>query len=162
MTVELINGSRSGGYAGVRPDTDSGLSRLRLASSPGDHARPTQLLICTVPVYGYMTQTTLDGTDLSELRSEYDQKVHHRLPELAQNGDGWPIHLDHCFGRVVLDTLFQDEWYDHVNGRPAYKHLSEQELTDAIDIADQIIDDGAQMAAELNDRSLQWRDATDG
>jgi hypothetical protein len=108
-----------------------------------------------------MTQTTLSGTDLSELRSEYDEKVHNRLPELAQSEDGWPIHLNHCFGRVVLDNLFEDEWYDHVDGRPAYTHLSAEELTDAIDIADQMLTGGAQVATELNERSLRWREATD-
>ncbi|MFB6177600.1 MAG: hypothetical protein ABEI99_10730 [Halobaculum sp.] len=108
-----------------------------------------------------MGQTTLDGRDLTELRTRYDEMVHERLPETAQNGDGWPIHLDHCFGRVVLDNLFEDEWYDHVDGRPAYKQLSRTELQDAISIADRMLEGGPAVAEELNDRSLRWRGELD-
>lgn len=105
-----------------------------------------------------MGQRTLDGEDLTDLRDEYDRLVHERLPETAQNGEGWPVHLDHCFARIVLDNLFEDEWYDHVDGRPAYEQLSESELRAAIDIADRILDAGPPLATELNRNSLRWRD----
>lgn len=105
-----------------------------------------------------MGQKTLDGDDLSGLRREYAQKVTETLPETAQRSDGWPIHLDHCFGRVVLDNLFGDEWYDHVEGRPAYESLSREELEAAIDIADRMLDEGRPVVEELNERSLRWRD----
>lgn len=108
-----------------------------------------------------MGQTTLNGSDLSALRATYDELVHERLPETAQNGDEWPIHLDHCFGRVVLDNLFEDEWYGHVDGRPAYEQLSEEELKTAIAIAERILEGGPAVAAELNERSLRWRGKLD-
>jgi len=54
-----------------------------------------------------MRQETLSGEDLSQLRAEYDRKVNQELPAKAQSSDGWPIQLDHCFGRVVLDNLFE-------------------------------------------------------
>lgn len=79
------------------------------------------------------------------------------LPEAARRSDGWPIHLDHCFGRVVLDNLFGDEWYDHVEGRPAYEHLSREELAEAIEIADRMLEEGRPVVEELNERSLRWR-----
>ena len=107
-----------------------------------------------------MDQTTLEGDNLSELRAEYDSKVHAELPELARAEGGWPIRSDHCFARVVLDNAFEDEWYDHVDGRPAYKHLSAAELAAAIEIADRMLDGGPQVAAELNERSLEWRSST--
>jgi hypothetical protein len=75
-----------------------------------------------------MGRETLDGDDLSGFRAEYDRKVNEELPEKARNSDGWPIRLDYCFGRVVLNNLFEDEWYGHVNGRPAYEYLSRSEL----------------------------------
>ena len=103
-----------------------------------------------------MGQQTLRGEDISGLREEYARKLHERLPEQA--GDEWPIDLDHCFGRVVLDTLFEDEWYTHVDGRPAYEHLSPAELRDAIEIADRMLECGRPVVAELNERSLRWRD----
>jgi hypothetical protein len=108
-----------------------------------------------------MGQETLDGDDLSQLRETYRRKVHEELPAEAQRSDGWPIHLDHCFGRVVLDNLFEDEWYDHVDGRPAYEQLSAAELRAAIDIADRILENGQPAAEELNENSLRWRDKLD-
>jgi len=105
-----------------------------------------------------MGQETLSGDDLSQLRVEYDRKVNQKLPEKAQSGDGWPIHLDHCFGRVVLDNVFEDEWYSHVEGRPAYKQLSREELQQAIEIADQMLTQGRPAVKELNQNSLRWRD----
>ena len=105
-----------------------------------------------------MGQETLSGEDLSQLRAEYDRKVNEKLPAKAQSSDGWPIHLDHCFGRVVLDNLFEDEWYSHVEGRPAYKHLSREELQQAIEIADQMLIQGRPAVTELNQNSLRWRD----
>lgn len=108
-----------------------------------------------------MGQETLDGVDLSRLRAEYDRKVHDLLPAQAQSSEGWPIHADHCFARVVLDNLFQDVWYDHVNGRPAYKHLSQDELQRAIDIADRMLAGGKPVVTALNENSLQWRDQSD-
>lgn len=108
-----------------------------------------------------MSQETLDGEDISELREEYRRKVNERLPGRAQNGDGWPIHLDHCFGRVVLDNLFNDEWYDHVDGRPAYENLSPGELREAIAVADRMLEGGRPVVVELNENSLRWRDETE-
>ena len=104
-----------------------------------------------------MGQETLDGENISELREAYKRKVTDELPEKAQRNDGWPIHLDHCFGRVVLDNLFQDEWYGHVDGRPAYENLSEEELRDAIRIADEMLQRGRPAVERLNDNSLRWR-----
>lgn len=104
-----------------------------------------------------MGQETLDGVDLSRLRAGYDRKVHDTLPAQARTSGDWPIHADHCFARVVLDNLFQDVWYDHVEGRPAYKHLLQNELQAAIDIADRMLTEGKPVVTTLNENSLQWR-----
>lgn len=103
-------------------------------------------------------QETLDGDDLSELRAEYNRKVNEELPERARRSDGWPIHLDHCFGRVVLDNVFGDRWYSHVDGRPAYRNLPRGELQEAIGIADRMLEEGKPAVEELNQNSLRWRD----
>lgn len=108
-----------------------------------------------------MGQETLSGDDISQLRAEYNRKVNQELPERAHSSDGWPIHLDHCFSRVVLDNLFGDEWYSHVAGRPAYEHLSRSELQDAIEIADRMLEEGRPAVEELNRNSLRWRDKLD-
>lgn len=105
-----------------------------------------------------MGQETLNGDDLTQLRAEYNRKVNEELPEQAQSSDGWPIHLNHCFGRVVLDNLVGDEWYSHIDGRPAYEHLSRSELQEAIEIADRMLIEGRSAVEELNRNSLRWRD----
>lgn len=107
-----------------------------------------------------MGQETLDGTDITTLRETYRRKVMEELPRAARDADDWPIHLDHCFGRVVLDNLFGDEWYDHVDGRPAYENLSPGQLREAIAIADRMLAEGRPVVAALNENSLRWRDET--
>ena len=104
-----------------------------------------------------MGQETLDGTDITALRETYRRKVTEELPRAARDAGDWPIRLDHCFGRVVLDDLFEDEWYDHVDGRPAYEALSEAELRAAIETADRMLAGGRPVVAELNRNSLRWR-----
>lgn len=104
-----------------------------------------------------MGQETLDGVDLSRLRAEYDRKIRDSLPAQARSSEDWPIRADHCFARVVLDNLFQDVWYDHVNGRPAYNHLAQDELRTAIELADRMLADGKPVVADLNENSLRWR-----
>jgi hypothetical protein len=104
-------------------------------------------------------QTDLGGDEASRLRSEYRRKVNEELPERARKEGDWPIRLDHCFGRVVLDNLFGDEWYSHVDGRPAYRHLDVSELRQAIEIADGMLEDGRPAVKELNQNSLRWRES---
>lgn len=104
-----------------------------------------------------MGQRTLDGTDISDLRTEYDRKVHRALPAQARASGDWPVHADHCFARIVLDNLFDGVWYDHVAGRPAYEHLSQAELEAAIAIADRMLTEGKPAVVALNENSLAWR-----
>jgi hypothetical protein len=70
------------------------------------------------------------SVNLSQPRAEYDRKVRDMLPTQARASGNWPIEADHCFARVVPDNLFGDVWYDHIDGRPGYKHLS-QKTTDS-------------------------------
>jgi hypothetical protein len=105
-----------------------------------------------------MRQRTLDGVDLTALRERYRTLVDEQLPAAARRAEGWPIHRDHCFARVVLDNVFEGVWYDHVDGRPAYEHLSADELKTAIDTAERMLQSGAPLVAQLNEQSLRWRD----
>lgn len=108
-----------------------------------------------------MGQTTLRGADIASLRETYLRTVTETLPMRARASGDWPICRDHCFSRVVLDNVFEDEWYDHVAGRPAYEHLSVAELTQAIEIANRMLDEGRLAAVELNHNSLRWRGMLD-
>lgn len=105
-----------------------------------------------------MGQRTLDGTDLTDLRRRYRRLVTTELPRAARTGDDWPVSQDHCFARIVLDDVFDDVWYDHVAGRPAYEHLSASRLREAIDTAERLLDEGKPLVDELNRRSLARRE----
>ncbi len=139
-----------------RESTRSGPRAGAVRSSPG--VPETRQAEYGAAPRGRVGQRTLDGGDISELREEYDRKVNEELPAVARRSDGWPIRLDHCFGRVVLDTLFEDEWYDHVDGRPAVESLSREELRAAVDVADRMLEGGRPVVEELNRNSLRWRD----
>ncbi len=78
------------------------------------------------------------------------------MPALAQTSKRhWPVRHDHCFQRIVLDTLCGGVWYDHI-GRPAYKHLTAAQAMHAVQLCEQIIADAADLTA-LNQQSLAWR-----
>ena len=51
------------------------------------------------------------GTDLDAMRREYLRLTRVALPLAAEAG-GWPIRLDHCFMRIVLDHTFGRRWTD--------------------------------------------------
>jgi hypothetical protein len=104
-----------------------------------------------------MTQQTLDGENISGLRQEYLHRVTEALPAAAREAGDWPIDTDHCFGRVVLDNLFEDEWTAHVDGSPAYQTLSAAELRSAIEIADRLLTEGRPTVTTLNENALRWR-----
>lgn len=78
------------------------------------------------------------------------------MPALAQEGKRhWPVRNDHCFQRIVLDTICGGVWYDHI-ARPAYKHLSQAQALQAVQLCDQIIA-GTSDLRMLNQQSLAWR-----
>jgi len=109
-----------------------------------------------------MGQRTLGGDDLTALRETYVRTVSSDLPERARQCGDWPIEADHCFARVVLDNAFEDVWYDHVDGSPAYEHLSADELRAANAIAERMLDGGKSVVTTLNRRSLRWRGKASG
>lgn len=104
-----------------------------------------------------MGQRTLSGTDISALRERYRRVVETELPQEARRQGSWPIQADHCFARVVLDNLYQDRWDAHIEDRPAYKQLSAADLRDAISIGERMLETGAPLVEEFNQRSLEWR-----
>lgn len=68
----------------------------------------------------------------------------------------WPIRLDHCFQRVLLDHAFGGRWYDYVAGRPAYRAAPEDALARAVALGEAVLAGTADLPA-LNARSLEWR-----
>lgn len=78
------------------------------------------------------------------------------LPDMAP-GAGWPIRFDHCFMRVCLDHAIGRPWHEQI-GRPAIRHLTDQQLKVAIAVAELIAAEPARLPP-LNRQSLAWRSA---
>lgn len=80
------------------------------------------------------------------------------LPTRAR-AERWPLRLDHCFQRVLLDAACGGRWYDHIAGRPAFRHAGEARLGVAVALGERLAreDDAAALLVELDARSLAWR-----
>ncbi len=89
------------------------------------------------------------------LTRQYLDLVNRQLPEAARRDSRYPVRLNHCFARIILDTLCGDEWYQYIP-KPAYKHMSERQLQDAIALGHQFLAD-PQACVEANQASLQYR-----
>lgn len=77
------------------------------------------------------------------------------LPAAAASRPDWPVRLDHCFGRVVLDAVYGRPWREALPP-PAWRNMDETALRRAIDLAEAIRDGRADLHA-LNRSSLQSR-----
>ena len=90
-------------------------------------------------------------SDRDQLQAEYQELVNQTLPSTYTQ----PVRFNHCFARIVLDWLFGDVWYDHLD-RPAYKHLDADQLTRCIERMQEWIADHNVLVAD-NQFSLQVR-----
>lgn len=101
-------------------------------------------------------QLTSDKTDTTAIIDDYLRLTRTVLPSLARReGCDWPIREDHCFQRVVLDTICGGVWYAHLE-RPAYKHLTRDQAQRAVDLSRAIAEGRADLH-QLNRQSLVWR-----
>jgi O-6-methylguanine DNA methyltransferase len=98
----------------------------------------------------------------SPLQQQWATLFQTTLPALARIRDPvqphWPVHLDHCFARIILDnTVGQGtQQWDRVIGRPALRNMSEQQLREAIELGEKI-GTGEVDLVELDRRSLDVR-----
>lgn len=93
------------------------------------------------------------------LLAEYRRLVRVELPAAARAGK-WILRLDHCFARVILDTLFGGCWYDHLErrrDRSAESQLDAAQLTRAVALARKMLAGGDTEVHRLNAQSLMWR-----
>lgn len=91
------------------------------------------------------------------LQDQYLELTRTLLPAIARL-ESWSIREDHCFMRIVLDQLFGDCWYNHLDRRlVAYKQLNERQLQTAIHLASAIQDQGESLLNTWNQQSLAWR-----
>ena len=98
----------------------------------------------------------LPQTTLLALVDQYLHMTRTVMPALAQTSKRhWPVRNDHCFQRIVLDTICGGVWYDHV-ARPAYRHLTQTQAAEAVQLCDQILAEKTDLNV-LNQQSLAWR-----
>ncbi len=103
--------------------------------------------------------TRVTGPDAS-LRARWRDLVERRLPEAARVRPDWPVRLDHCFARILLDNACGGPWRDHA-APPAWRTMPADRLAVAVDLGEAVLADRADLA-RLDHRSLAWRGKTGG
>ncbi|KAJ4421911.1 hypothetical protein N0V82_003408 [Gnomoniopsis sp. IMI 355080] len=98
---------------------------------------------------------------LDDLQDKWNFLYRTRLPSLAKAKDPaqpeWPVRLDHCFARIVLDNAVgKDRPWPQVVKSPAYKNMSRQQLEDAIELGEKLAS-GEENLVELDEKSLALR-----
>ena len=90
------------------------------------------------------------------LVADYLRLTRQDMPDLARTSrSDWTVRNDHCFQRIVLDTICGGVWYDY-QARPAYKNMTQDQLRRAVDLCHRIIADEMNLK-DLNAQSLRWR-----
>lgn len=101
-----------------------------------------------------ISETAQDDDD-SLIRKRWRTLVDHDLPEAADHNKDWPVYLNHCFARILLDNAVGQYWRD-VIAPPAWKTTPLPVLQTAIDLGEAILSGDADIWA-LNDASLKMR-----
>ncbi|WP_342108344.1 GNAT family N-acetyltransferase [Methylobacterium sp. SI9] len=86
-------------------------------------------------------------------RAQWRDLVERRLPGAAR--PDWPVRLDHCFARILLDNTCGGPWRDQIRP-PAYANTPLDQLEVAIALGEAVLAGDADLAL-LNRRSLAWR-----
>ncbi|WP_375428137.1 GCN5-related N-acetyltransferase [uncultured Sphingomonas sp.] len=95
----------------------------------------------------------MTGRDALEARWLHLTRI--ALPAVAV-ARGWPVRLDHCFQRILLDAACGGRWYDHIADRPAYRRCDPAILDRAVALGEAVLAGEDDLPA-LNRRSLGWR-----
>ena len=99
---------------------------------------------------------------IDALRAQWIHLYSERLPELACSKDpiqpSWPVHVDHCFGRIVLDAVVGEgkvPWMQNLKG-PAVKNMNEEQLRSCVELGEKIAE-GKVDLVQLDEQSLRAR-----
>jgi hypothetical protein len=104
-----------------------------------------------------LSASKASGDDRYDLQARYLELTRIELPAAARE-HGWPIRLDHCFMRVILDAVCRGCWYDHLDRRlAAYKQLTDAQLREAVTRGEQMLAEGRATVEAMNRQSLRWR-----
>jgi len=92
--------------------------------------------------------------DINDLQQEYLTHINQMLPNLP-NIHEYPVRYNHCWARIILDNVCDMPWYLCLK-KPAYRHLSESQLEQAINLAKEMTL-SPEYAHSLNQKSLTFR-----
>ena len=100
-----------------------------------------------------LNEETVNRRNLTDAYLHLTKEV---LPALAQSGGlDWPVREDHCFQRIVLDTICGGVWYAYLD-RPAFRNLTQDQAQRAVALCREIAEGRADLQ-QLNNQSLIWR-----
>ena len=97
----------------------------------------------------------MTASEDADLRARWRDLVGRRLPGAAAGRPDWPVALDHCFARILLDNALGQPWRDAVRP-PAWRRMAAPDLARAVALGEAVLAGGADLA-RLNDRSLALR-----
>ncbi|KAK4979613.1 hypothetical protein LTR66_000246 [Elasticomyces elasticus] len=113
-----------------------------------------------------MAPAPSDAESLQSLRDEWKEMFQKQLPQAATSHAPaqakWPVHVDHCFARIILDKTcgVDTPWMDKIKS-PAYMNMSEEQLEASINLGKQILE-GEVDLVELDNESLALRGKGEG
>ena len=102
-----------------------------------------------------MPTTDADGSTVDDARAQWRLLVRDTLPAAAASHPHWPIRLDHCFARVILDAVHGRPWREAI-AAPAWRHMTPERLHEAIALGRAIAAGTVDLHA-LNTHSLAMR-----
>ncbi|KAL8944183.1 MAG: hypothetical protein Q9216_000607 [Gyalolechia sp. 2 TL-2023] len=98
---------------------------------------------------------------MESLQNEWKVLYRGTLPSLAVSKspvqNSWPVHVDHCFGRIILDNVIGKDtpWMSKLNS-PAVKNMTSAQLRKCIALGNAIAE-GSENLLELDAKSLRLR-----
>ncbi|OAL35759.1 hypothetical protein AYO20_04909 [Fonsecaea nubica] len=101
-------------------------------------------------------------SNVEALQTEWRILYSQTLPQMAKIRDPaqsvWPVTLDHCFARIILDNVIgnNEQQWDMIIPKPAIRNMNEQQLRDAIALG-QKIQAGKVDLSDLDQASLRCR-----
>lgn len=86
----------------------------------------------------------MEMADIEDLRRQWTKLYAQTLPHMAKNRDPsqpkWPVTLDHCFARIILDNSVgkgEQQW-DEMIKKPAVRNMNEEQLQQAISLGEKV------------------------
>lgn len=107
----------------------------------------------------YIRPTSGPALAPGELIDEFNRLTERALPRMATRKD-WPLTYSYAYKRILYDAVLGGAWHKYI-AKPAYRHLTTEQMQMAVDLAKRIIQEGLPLVEELLRRSNNWREHPD-